>query len=570
MEEQKRVKDIQAYCGYLESERKYWDTGIWQDIADYVTPIREDLQGNQPQGTIQGTKAYDGTAIYAVNLAADGTHGYMYDPASMWFDMRLPRQLRHIEKESSVRNYFEDMKSVGYSALQDSNFYTEMRTFLKDFFGIGTATMLPEEDLQNNKICCHTLHPREGYIAEDMYGNVDTFFRKIKLTARQAFEKFDKEKLSDPIKNCLRDSGNPYTQFDFIHAVFPRKDFDSRKLSSTNKKYASIWIEAGGKKILKEGGYDLFPYMVARYSKSGNEVYGRSPAAFALPEIKALNVISKGLLGATQRSVQPSWMIPVEMKNKARLTPDGMNYYGGDYNRRIYPVNSNINFPAGLDREQAKQEIIEKHFHVDFFLMLQRAEREMTAREIIERMGEKASVMAASLGSLMGMTDNFLDYVFYIEEKAGRTPPVPDILRQYGGAKIDIVYTGQLAQAQKRLFETQGIRLGLELAAPIFQIMPDTLDNINWDDTAVQLLKSNGFPQSVLNDPKTIQDIRQGRQQQQAADKQKVDSDIVAETIKKLSQAAKNSPQFAAQIQALAEGMGGGQDMSQGMVGGDA
>ena len=531
------ITTLNKHFSYLEKERSPWDKGIWQDIADYVCPIREDLQTTN-KGKIQGIKAYDGTAIYAVNLAADGTHGYMINPSTQWFTFRLPRKLRQFENEPEVRIWVEDLQNIMFASFQDSNFYGEMRTFLRDGFSIGTATIDIEEDISSGKLCFTTLHPKEGYIAEDKFGNIDTFYRKIKLTARQAAQRFGIDKLSDQVKSAVKD--NPYNEFDFINGVFPREDYDTRKLVSTNKKYASIWFEPNGKQILSESGYNLFPYMVWRYFKSGGEVYGRSPAASSLPEIKSLNAIAKDLLGASQMAVLPPLNVPAEMKGKTRLSPFGLNYYGADFNRKISPINTGGNFPIGEKWADKKQDIIEKHFHVDFFLMLQRAEREMTAREIIERMGEKASVLSASIGDLSVVLDRIIDYVFYIESEAGRIPPVPEVLRQYSDEPLDIVYMGPLAQAQKRLFETQGIRLGLEIALPIFQMNPESMDEVNWEETIKQLLVSNGFPQSALNTPETKMMIKQSRAQAQQAQTQKVDSDLTADVVKKLSQGAKN------------------------------
>ena len=556
--ETERVHQLQKHFSYLEKERSNWSSGIWQDIADYVCPIREDLQGTDQAGKIQGIKAYDGTAIYAVNLAADGTHGYMINPATEWLDLRLPRRLRQFEKEPSVRQFIEDKKHVLYYAYQNSNFYSEMRTFLRDGFSIGTASLYPERDIVSGKLAFNCLHPREGYIAEDKFGNVDTFFRKVKLTARQAEQEFGIDKLSEPIKNSFKN--NPYQTYTFLNAVFPRTDFNARKLSSINKKYASIWCEFSGNKILKESGYDIFPYMVWRYSKSGGEVYGRSPAAFALPEIKSLNAIAKDLLGAAQMAVFPPLNVPSEMKGKVRLSPFGLNYMGSDFNRKISPILTGSNFPVGREWMEAKQDIIEKHFDVDLFLMFQRAQKEMTAREIIERMGEKASVLSARTGDLVNVLDSINDYVIYLETEAGNMPPLPDILMDYGSPKLDYVYMGPLAQAQKRLFETQGIRIGMETAMPIFQVQPETMDEINWGETVTQLLISNGFPQTAFNTPDAKMAIRQARQQAQMEDKQKVDADLSADTMKKLAQAMKNAGGTAGvkEIMAMLAGADGG------------
>lgn len=538
MNNEEKARQIKNRFGYLQSYRSYFDSGIWQEIADYVLPIREDLKGDRKPGQIRATKMYDGTAVSALNLFADGLHGYMISPSIQWFTLRLPRHLRFIENVPEVREWIEDIQSDIYSAFQSSNFYSEMRTYFKDGGGIGTASLYMEEDIATGKVIFICLHPKEGYIAEDKYGNADTFYRRVKLTARQAEQEFGKDNLSIPIQNALKN--NSYQEFEFLHAVFPRDDFDSRKITATNKKYASIWSEFNSNHICRESGYDSFPYMVWRYSKSG-DVYGFSPASFALPEIKSLNAISKDLLGAAQMAVRPPYNIPIEMKGKVRLTPFGMNYYGSDYNRKISPINTGINFPIALDREDKKREIIEKHFHVDFFLMLQRAERQMTATEIMERMGEKASVLSASVGDLTATLDSIIDHVFEIEMAAGRIPPPPDILMDYGGAKIDITYMGPLAQAQRRLFETQGIRTGLELAAPLFAIFPETVDLINADATLKELLISNGFPQSALNPPDVVMTTRQQKALQQQNEGMKLDQERMSEVLKKLAQASKNA-----------------------------
>ncbi len=540
MEDEKTAQEIKKRFTYLERLRNPWDTGIWQDIDDYVFSISLDLKDNKQAGKVETTKMYDGTAISAVNLAADGTHGYMINPATMWFNAKLPRELVRFENNPDVREWLQDGLQEGlYSAYRNSNFYSEMRTFLRDVFSIGHAVMYMEEDILSGKIVFTCIPTKEVYLAEDKFRNIDTCFRKVKLTARQVAQQFDKKNISQPILNALEN--NPYQEFTFLHAVFPRTDFDDRKITSVNKRYASIWCEYNSNNILRKSGYDIFPYMTWRYAKCSNSAYAYSPATFALPEIKALNAISKDLLGAAQLSVRPAMNIPIEMKGKVRLTPFGMNYYGSDYNRKISPINQGGQFPFALDREEKKREIIEKHFHTDLFLMFQRVKRQMTATETMERMGENAAVLAASIGDLTTTLDKINDYASYIEFRAGRIPSPPDILMEYGGSNIDIVYIGPLAQAQKRLFETQGIRMGLELAIPLLAVFPETVDLINADETLKQLLISNGFPQTAFNAPEKIMTIRQQKSDQRMQEVQKLDQERIAEVLKKLAQASKNA-----------------------------
>ena len=47
-----------------------------------------------------------------------------------------------------------------------------------------------------------------------------------------------------------------------------------------------------GRTLISESGFESFPYMVSRYVTAPREVYGRSPAMLALPDIKMINEMS--------------------------------------------------------------------------------------------------------------------------------------------------------------------------------------------------------------------------------------------------------------------------------------
>ena len=280
--------------------------------------------------------------------------------------------------------------------------------------------------------------------------------------------------------------------------------------------------------------------MVWRYSKSGKEVYGRSPALLALSDIKGLNLMAKTMLGAAQMAVDPPLNIPSDLAGKIQWKPRGLNYYS-DPSKVVHPATTGISFPIGVDREQAKQKIIEQHFQVDFFLMLARAEGTMTATEVMERQGEKAAVLGASIGRLQSEALNkAIDMVFRIENEAGRLPRVPDALLEYGGDAIDIVYMGTLAQAQRRLFKTQGIKQGLDAILPVLQISPEASDVPDWDETVRELLESSGFPQKLIKSKERVDALRQARQQAQAQENAINDAMSMAEGVKTASEADKN------------------------------
>ena len=517
-----------------------------QDVADYVCPHREDILGNRQRGDKKGGKIFDGTAVSAAVLAADGIHGYHVSPAFPWFKYLMNRkQTNNIQK---VREWLEECEYAMYMALNRSNFYSEMWPFIYDGFTIGTADMTVEEDLAEDRLVFEAVHPGEIFIEENKYGEIDVVHRKRKLTARKIRQMFGKEtSLPDMVKNAYEN--NPFSEFEIIHAVYPREDFDDRRLDSKSKRFASVWmlkVGPDGGHICRESGFDRFQHSTWRYLKSGKEVYGYSPAVLAMADIKGLNLMNKTLLGAAQMTVDPPYNIPAYLEGKVQLIPRGKNFLR-DPNDRITPVNTGAGFPVGIDREQAKQKAIQERFHVDTFLMIANMEgsRERTRYEVQQMMKEKAAVLGAELGPLNTALDRLLDLVFDIEQKAGRIPPPPPELvemgRQDKNLRFDPVYMGPLAQAQREAFAKDGLLNFINDIAPLAQVNPDVLDNIDMDKAALHLADVDNVPFGIIRPVEERDRIREAKAQATQAATAKEDLERLAAGGKDLAKADKDS-----------------------------
>ena len=157
---------------------------------------------------------------------------------------------------------------------------------------------------------------------------------------------------------------------------------------------------------------------------------------------------------------------------------------------------------------------IERHFKVEFFVLLASLEgKAKTATEVLELAGEKAAVLSRPLTRLNAeCLDPIIDTVFDIELRANRLPPIPQILLDMPEAgNIDVDYMGPLAQAQKKHFQVQSIEQSIAVAAPIIEIQPSVVDNVDWDGTFIDLLQVTGFSQKRINTSDKVEKIRQGR-----------------------------------------------------------
>ena len=99
--------------------------------------------------------------------------------------------------------------------------------------------------------------------------------------------------------------------------------------NSKNMDFISCHVHEESGALLRESGFREFPYVVPRYLKSSsNEIYGRSPAMNALPDVKMLNTMSKTTIKAAQKQIDPPLMVPDDgFVLPVRTVPGGLNFY---------------------------------------------------------------------------------------------------------------------------------------------------------------------------------------------------------------------------------------------------
>jgi hypothetical protein len=279
-------------------------------------------------------------------------------------------------------------------------------------------------------------------------------------------------------------------------------------------------VDVDNGSIIREGGYDYMPYAIGRPDKQSDEVYGRGPAWNALSDIKGLYAYAKSDIEAAQMLVNPPLQVPEEWRGKLKWVPGGRNFYE-DAGRLVQEPKNNIQIRAGLDREERKQKIIERHFLVDFFTMMSQAEKEMTTVEVRQRREEKAVLLGPHItGFNQDVLDRLLDGMFADAWENGMIPPPPRILMEsMEGRKLEVDYMGPLAQAQRSFFRAEPYRNSLGEWNALTQILvasgrqPDFLDNYNLDYISREMAKAGGVPEEAMVEEKVVAQMRQQRAQ---------------------------------------------------------
>jgi|TARA_R110000765_G_scaffold150752_3_gene253383 hypothetical protein len=510
------MKAIVSRFEYLEGQRANWDSH-YQELADYMLPRKADIVRKRARGEKRMELIFDGTALQSVDLLASSLHGMLTSGATPWFHLTLKDD--ELGRDEEVQAWLEDTSSRMMRAITMSNFETEVHEMYVDLVVFGTGCMFVEMDKKSMRFS--TRHISEFYVAEDQFGIVDTVFRKYVLPARQAVQRFGIENVSTFIQK--RFEKKPDEEVTVLHCVMPRKERDPTKQDNKNMPFASMYICMETKMVMQESGFQEFPYVVPRFLKATGEVMGRSPAMVALPDVKMLNLMSKTIIQAAQKLIDPPLLVPDDgFLLPVRTQPGGLNFFRSGTRDTITPLNTGANIPIGLNMEEQRRSAIRSAFYVD--QLLTGGSPNMTATEVVQRQEERMRVIGPVLGRLMNeMLRPMIDRVFALMLRADMLAPPPEILQ---GLDVDVEYVSPLARAQKSSSLNSTMK-ALEILLPLAQALP-VADHINADGLVNHVMDSLGVPKKVVKPQSEVDAAReeQAAQQQAMMERQETSQDV--------------------------------------------
>jgi hypothetical protein len=497
------TKNLLSRYERLEGQRQNWETH-WQEVADYMQPRKADVTKKRARGDKRMEQIFDSSPIQAVELLAASLHGMLTNPSTPWFTLRFKDE--DIDNEDEAKLWLEASTDAMYTAFNRSNFQQEIFELYHDLITFGTAAMFIEED-DDDIIKFSTRHINEVFIAENDKGRIDTIYRRFNISARAAIQKFGESVSSDVQGKATK---NPYDEVEILHAVYPRSEFNPNKKDKANMPFESVYMEYKNGNELSVGGFKEFPFVVPRYLKASNEIYGRSPAMTALPDVKMLNEMCKTTIKAAQKQVDPPLLVPDDgFLLPVRTVPGGLNFYRSGTRDRIEPLNIGANNPLGLNMEEQRRDSIRAVFYVNQLMMQQGPQ--MTATEVIQRNEEKMRLLGPVLGRLQSeLLKPLIDRVFAILLRNNMLPQAPEFL---SGRDIEIEYVSPLAKAQKST-ELQSIMRAVEILGSLANVAP-VFDYVNFDNLVKHLADIVGVPQKILKSQSQVNAERQQAQQQQ-------------------------------------------------------
>jgi hypothetical protein len=551
---------IKGRQGQLEKRRAMYDdqTNV---IAERFRPdLVAGKIGELREGAFEGSAIVEGTGPHAARIWQRGFQNNICSRDERWFrdharepsDPRI-REFVKFKGNDQVNRYLQNFDDAMYDLYSRSNFYDVIPHFILDGGTIGSPVMLREEDIVAERIICKVPHYSQRWLGKDIMGKDNVLHVKWKFSALEASQFFAEADLPAAVKLALT-NGNHYDEAEYLQVIYGAGDSIFRDLPKKHEVaqthpwmefYIALSCQENEKKILKPKnhgpGYFQRPFSTWHYWRNWHEAYSRTPAWWAIYDVKGLNDMWEAIFGEAELAIRPPVWAPQALEGLLDLGPAGENYARDalEYEQPPRHLERASRYDVAIEFAREMKAAVERHFHVDLFMKiskLQEARRQPeTAYGLFKADMERNSQLAPEVETFerQVLGDNHEAFI-EMAKAADKLPEPPDILAQYSDSgQVDPEFMGELSRAQARDRTINNFYRNIGISELAFKWAPETVAKINWPQALERLLEAGNFPAADLIPAEQYEQLIELAQQRQ------MQADL-AEQAPKVAQAVRN------------------------------
>jgi hypothetical protein len=500
----------------LQQDRKPFES-VWSEVTDMFYSKRNIYRPNNDTQDRKPTHRYSSRAKRALAIASRGFQGYTADRRSDWLQLQFEDHT--LMGMYGVQDWLEVSQRILLAHFSRSGFYEKLAEMIPDAMSMGTGAIYSEEDVERHKIVFRCRHPRAIYISENSFEEVKIVIDEEYMSYRSLKDRFGELLHNNMLE---REKTTPFASTTILHITMPFDGRFAKYASGPRSKamqFISIWYDKDNSHIIDVGGYFEFPYAIWRYDKSDGEAYGYCPGFDVIDDVYMANQMSRTRIQLGNLIADPPMIVDEELEGSDFIVP-GYHAYRTKKDSTMDPVALGANYPIATDNEDRIEAAIDAHFNVPVYQMLQQLEaRNKTATEVIEIAGERVAVLGPTVGQFeLEALQPLVRRSFNLLRRAGLIPPPPQAVMEaiQSGQTLKVEFLGRLSQIQRRYYKTDGLNQVFGYIAPIQQVNPEALDNIDFDALTRESLESAGAPASVVRELEDVEKIRATREQKQA------------------------------------------------------
>ena len=494
-----KAKDIIAMESRLRGQQSNF-RNLWQDTADLTYPRENQIVDQNTPGQRKTDRIYDTTAIMESQNMASGLSQNLIPPGQKFFALKPSN--KELQEVEDVKRYLNKATEVVHDELFASNFMLQLTETLRSLVVFGTGNLYEEYQttLSFKDYAIGTYQ-----IMENAQGIVDTVILKFPLTVKQAKEQFD-----DPGKSVNEaKEEDADKQFWYIHVVRPRKDRNLNFTDNQNMPFESVYVSVSDQEVVDEGGFEEFPYQVARWLKSSTENYGRGQGTEILPQTRVVQGMARDWTECANKWNNPPREILESFEGEVNVSPNANNFVQTIGSIRAIDEGVRGNFPYTEKALESQRKIVKDAFFADAFAPLQDLTGDRrTTTEIRARIQESFRKIGSPIGRIQSelFTPLITRVVMLLLRNGKIAPPPPEL----EGQDFKVEYVGPLSLAMKNS-EVAASQQWIGIVSEIDAIEPSAKDNIDWDDSVRRMARAFGVNEEDIASQEEVTQKREAR-----------------------------------------------------------
>ena len=519
---------MNAEAAVLRTELKLLSESLWARYQAETAPMVNEMVSLLDKCEV--------AASAAATLAS--THSSYITPAGRrWFKLQY-RKARKDKVNDNVARFFRALTNGMSERLAESNFYTASHEVYNDRTRLGTGAMFIGGS--DTEPLYFTYFAFGTYVLdEDARGNVHTLVRKFEYTPAQAEMEWGIENLSEKVQAWCRDDNMRNShKVEFLQIVRPNRKQRKegwRDIPEELRSYEGYYVEADSYHIVKREGFYEFPFLVTRYLRSAGSPYGTPPGKSVLPAIRQVVKLERIMDTLAEVQAFPRIMQLPRQNKQVDMRAGGITTISEEAARLNMPREwgTSGRYDIGIDRIRQKEEQIRKAYHEDMLLSVTAQEKQMTAREVEERVAEKILAFTPSFTLFINDNKVAMRRILGVLLRRGELPldDAPAELKKEIGEILNpqVAYLGRIAQALE-LIVARGTQQVIDEIVRWVQSTGKTemLDWVDEESLIREWMDVFGCSDSVILSELDIrQKIKERMEQAQGAQQMALDNDAL-------------------------------------------
>lgn len=521
-----------------------------QALAEAFYPLRADFTRSPPSTDEVVEFMIESVPAQMHREFALAMGSFLRPRGKKWFMLRAKEKERNTDAAKEVLSAWTEAQRAELYA-KGSQFRRAMLVGDMDFAAFGNAVHSLLERQDRMGWVWRTWHLRDCAWDEDDKGEVVVLHRKIpKMTLAMFVARYGENKLTERQKRVWK--RNPHEEISLVHVAMPADLYDAYdKKRVKGKRFVSVEIDPSeGGRILREGGYHEFPYIVRRHTLMFDSVYGHSPAAaYGLCDARLLQSQAQVVLESGEKALDPPLIMRDEVFGQGvNLFAGGITWADVEGDRPIRDhfevLHAEGQQSIGLELKRDTRETLAAAWSLNKLTMP--PSKEMTAYEASQVVAEHLRSLAPILEPFEADNQVMLSVHFErlmrvtLEKNAvGEAGPlgfIADVPEELRDADVEFEFDTpvQMAYQRQRALIADQVLEGAKLS---MSVDPETRRNYDFDRIARARAEAVGAEPEWLVPEEVIAEQRAAEQERAAQEQALAEAAAVSDVAKRAGEA---------------------------------